>query len=201
MQLYYTHNLQPRVCVAMARYLNSPVEFIRADPMGVDKEAMRAINPNTLAPILVENHRSLWETDAVVCRLARLANSDIWPMDELEELIRWLSWSAHHLTLAGGTIYFWNIVAPQFTTERPDPKVMDEALDNYRQFARILDDTLATRTWLVGDKLSYADFRVATTLPFAEKARMPVEGLENLRKWHDRLMQIDAWRDPFNGLD
>ncbi len=32
-----------------------------------------------------------------------------------------------------------------------------------------------TKQWLVGGRLSYADFRVATSLPFAERAGLPVE--------------------------
>lgn len=201
MQLYYTHNLQPRVAVAMAKYLKAPVDFIRIDPMGADQESYRKLNPNTLAPTLVDGDYRLWETDAIICRLSRLAGSDLWPMDNLEEVIRWLSWSAHHFTRAGSTPYFWKVIAPTFTTDQCNPQEMAEALSDIRRFGKILDDTLATREWLVGGKLSYADFRVATTLPFAEKAELPIGEFKNVAAWHDRLMQIDAWRDPFAGLD
>jgi glutathione S-transferase len=63
----------------------------------------------------------------------------------------------------------------------------------------MLDDILADRVWLVGP--ADADFRVATALPFAEQARLPADGFSNIRRWHDRLMEIDAWRVPFEGLD
>ena len=118
MQLYYSQNLNPRVAVAVARHLESPVEFISANPRRPDLEdALRPINPNTLVPVLVENGRSLWETDAVACRLAALAKSDFWPTDErLAELMQWVSWSAHHFTRAGGVFYFEHIVRPQIFT-------------------------------------------------------------------------------------
>jgi glutathione S-transferase len=32
MKLYYSHNLNPRVAVAVARYLQSPLEYVRASP-------------------------------------------------------------------------------------------------------------------------------------------------------------------------
>jgi hypothetical protein len=32
MKLYYSRNLNPRVAVAVARYLKSPIEFIRVHP-------------------------------------------------------------------------------------------------------------------------------------------------------------------------
>ena len=59
---------------------------------------------------------------------------------------------------------------------------------------------LAERTWLVGDRLSYADFRVASALPFAARARLPLHQFTNVAGWHDRLNALDAWRDPFAGL-
>ena len=64
--------------------------------------------------------------------------------------------------------YWWNVVSPTFSSERPAPAVMDDALSDFRRFAAILEGRLADRQWLVGDGVSYADFRVATSLPFAE---------------------------------
>jgi glutathione S-transferase len=59
----------------------------------------RRINPNTPVPVLVEQRRTLWETDAIACRLSMLAVSDFWVTDEkAPEFQMWLSWSAHHFT-------------------------------------------------------------------------------------------------------
>ena len=52
--LYYTHNINPRVAVAVARHLNSPVDLVCYEPMGADREAFLPLNPNSLAPLLVE---------------------------------------------------------------------------------------------------------------------------------------------------
>src|SRR5579863_7370887 len=103
MRLYYSTNLNPRVAVAVARHLKSPVEFIRANPRDPSfEDAFRSINPNALVPVLVEGGKSLWETDAIACRLSQIAGSDFWPVgDSLPETVRWLSWSKHHLTAAG----------------------------------------------------------------------------------------------------
>ena len=60
---------------------------------------------------------------------------------------------------------------------------------------------LGLSRWLVGGRLSYADFRVATSLPFAGAASLPLDDFANVHKWHDRLLELDAWREPFAGLD
>jgi glutathione S-transferase len=202
-KLYYTHNLNPRVAVAVARHLGSPVEFIRASPRDPSQEeAFRPINPNTLCPVLVEEDRTFWETDAIACRLSNLANSDFWRSgDELPEMIMWVSWGTHHLTRAADPLYFDRVVRPSFSDVPGDAAQIAEGLRNFEKFAAILDETLADRDWLVGGRLSYADFRVATSLPFAGAASLPLDDFANVRNWHDRLLELDAWREPFAGLD
>ncbi|MEL1265454.1 glutathione S-transferase family protein [Pseudoxanthomonas putridarboris] len=198
--LYYSHNLNPRVAVAAARHLGAPVKFVRADPMGKDQQAFRAINPNTLVPVLVEETRTLWETDAIVMRLSALMDDAFWPPDRTEEVMQWVSWSAHHFTKAGGTFYFENIIVPRYFDRPADWKALEEAHEDLQRFGAVLDDHLAGRTWLVGEALTYADFRVASALPFAAEARLPLDGFRNIQAWYARIDAIDAWRDPFNGL-
>ena len=65
----------------------------------------------------------------------------------------------------------------------------------------VLDQMLTGRDWLVGDRLSYADFRVASALPFAAAAGLPLAEFPQVQRWHDQLLVIDAWRDPFAGLE
>ena len=202
MKLYYSQNLNPRVAVAVARYLKSPVEYVAASPRDPKhEEAFRPINPNTLVPVLVESERRLWETDAIACRLAEVAQSDFWPTGRLlPELIMWLSWSAHHFTRAGDMFYFQNIIRRRYSIGPEDTKGLADALNDFHRFAPVLDDILASRTWLMEDRLTYADFRVASVLPFAGKAKLPVKDYRNILKWHERLCEIDAWRAPFEGL-
>jgi len=202
-KLYYSTNLNPRVAVAVARHLKSPVEYIRASPRGPRYEdAFRPINPNTLVPVLVEGGKSLWETDAIACRLSQIAGSDFWPTGaSLPETIRWLSWSKHHLTAKGDAYYFENFIKPKYLGLPPDPRVVEEAADGFHRYAKVLDDILASRRWLIEDRLTYADFRTATIMPFAKQAKMPVEGYKHIGEWAGRLDEIDAWRAPFEGLN
>ncbi len=202
MKLYYTPNLNPRVAVAVARHLKSPVEYIRCSPRHPDQiESFRAINPNALAPILVEPERTLWETDAIACRLSAIAGSDFWRTgDEAPEMIMWVSWSTHHLNSAASPLYFDRLIRPSFSDVGAAPAVLDEALSDFRTHAAVLDAQLEGRTWLVGDRLSYADFRAATALPFADGAGLPLPEFPNVRRWHEQLWEIDAWRAPFDGL-
>jgi glutathione S-transferase len=202
MKLYYSRNLNPRVAVAVARYLKSPVEYVLASPRHpANVESFRAINPNALVPVLVEGSQTLWETDAIACRLSAISGSDFWRTDDqMPEMIKWISWSAYHLNVAAGELYFDRIVRPRIQFPAAAPSVLEDAMRNFRSHAAVLDGRLSGRTWLVGDHVSYADFRAATSLPFAEGAGLPLAEFAGVKRWHDRLWEIDAWRAPFDGL-
>ena len=203
MKLHYSKNSNPRLAVAVARHLKSPVEFIAAEPQHpAHKEAFKALNPNALVPVLEENGKTLWEADAIACRLSAIAQSDFWRLGDAQpEMIRWISWSTHHLNRAADPLYFFRVVWPTFMKAAPPQEKLDEGLKNFVQHAAVLNHTLADRKWLVDDHVSYADFRVATFLPFAEKAEIPIADFPNMLRWHNQLMELPAWRAPFDGLE
>jgi glutathione S-transferase len=200
MTLYYSDILSARRACAVAHYLKAPVEYVYLDLVRGDqrKPAYLAINPNGKVPTLVKGERIIWESDAVICQLSEDMGADLWPHDARQiEIMRWFSWNAQHLTRAGGELYFENIVKKRFGLGAPDPAVVAGQLAEFRYFAKVLNDHLAGREWIVGDGLTVADFSVAMTLPYAEEAQLPLEEFTNVRRWHDRLNEIEAWREPF----
>lgn len=89
------------------------------------------------------------------------------------------------------------IVKKRFGLGAPDPAVVEEALGEFRRWSGVLDAHLQDRIWLVGDSMTVADFSVAMVLPFAEEARLPLGEFANIRRWHDRLNEIESWLEPF----
>jgi glutathione S-transferase len=200
MKLYYSDILSSHRACAVARYVNAPVEYVYLDFAKGEhqKPAYLAINPNGKVPTLVKGERITWEADAVICRLSDDMGADLWPHDTRQmDIVRWFSWNAQHFTRAGGTLYFENIVKRRFGIGPPDADVVDEAIRDFRRWAAVLDGHLADRTWLVGDSITVADFSVAMVLPYADEAKLPLGDFANMRRWHDRLNEIESWRDPF----
>lgn len=200
MTLYYSDILSARRACAAARHLSAPVKYVYLDLMKGDqqKPGYLAINPNGKVPTLVKGERITWEADAVMCQISEDMGGDLWPHDERQiEITRWFSWNAQHFMRAGGALYFEYIVKRRFGIGAPDSAVVEEELGQFRRFAKVLDDHLKGRRWLIGGGLTVADFSVATTLPYAEQARLPLDEFANVRRWHDRLNDIEAWREPF----
>ena len=200
MKLYYWDTLNPRKACAVAKYLNSPVEFVPVDlGKGEHKRPeYLAINPNGAVPTLEDSGRTLWESAAIMCYLADEAESDLWPHDERQiEIIRWLSWDACEFGPQAGTFYFEHIIKPRYGLGDPDAAALERATDQFKRFAGVLNDHLKGRKYLVGNSLTVADFAVAVSLPYADEAGIPLDGFPEIQRWHARLNQLEAWRQPF----
>jgi glutathione S-transferase len=201
MKLYYFETLNPRKACAVARYLGSPVEFVHVD-LGKGENRTPdylAINPNGKVPALVDGDLKLWEANAIMCHLAAFDGSDLWPQKAPQqvEVMRWLSWNADHFTRHAGALYFQHIIKPRFGLGDVDPAAVEEASGWVRKFGAVLDDHLNGRKYLVADTLSVADFAVAITLPYAQQTHLPLDGFTHIERWHDRLNELPAWREPF----
>ncbi|MGK9200597.1 MULTISPECIES: glutathione S-transferase family protein [Sinorhizobium] len=203
MKLFYSRNPNPRLAVAVARHLAAEVEFEFASPFAPGQaERFRPLNPNLSLPILVEAGKSLWEADAIACRLSRKVQSDFWRMgDDEPDMVRWISWGKENFVRACDMVQFERGTKQRYGLGPIDQQLVEEGLSRFRTAAAILDMELSGRIWLVGDAVSHADFRMASFLPFNDAARLPLGDYPNICRWNDRLQEIDAWRDPFRGLD
>jgi glutathione S-transferase len=202
MTLYFSRNFNPRLAVATARYLDAPVTYEFAAPLGPgQQERFRRLNPNLRVPILVEGEASLWEADAIACRLSRLVGSDFWRQGEDQpDMIRWLSWAARHFVVACDKVHFERITKRRYGLGPTREDTIGEGLAEFGATAAILEAHLAGRRWLLGDAISYADFRMGCVLPDGNPADLPVGDYPELSRWNAQLEAIEAWRDPFAGL-
>jgi glutathione S-transferase len=203
MKLFFSRNPNPRLAVAVARHVHANVEFEFASPFASGQaEKFRPLNPNLSLPILVDSGQSLWEADAIACRLSRDMHSDLWRTgDDEPEMIRWLSWGKENFVRACDIVHFERGTKQRYGLGAIDRARVENGLARFRTAAAILDSELSRRTWLAGDRVSYADFRMASFLPFNDVAQLPLDEYPVVLRWYRQLEEIDAWRDPFRGLD
>lgn len=202
MKLYFSRNPNPRLAVATARFLKAEVELAFATPQAAGERARyEALNPNLLLPILEHPGRPLWETDAIACYLSRQTGSSFWRRDDDEpEMIRWVSWGKENFVRACDMVHWERGTKLRYGIGRCDEAMVEEGLKAFHKAAGILEAELSGRAWLVGDTVSFADFRMATFLPFNDAARLPIGDYPALTRWAGQLDEIEAWRDPFRGL-
>ncbi|MEW6640835.1 MAG: glutathione S-transferase family protein [Pseudomonadota bacterium] len=201
MKLFYAETFNNRKACAVARYLELPVTYVHVD-LGKGEQRspeFLAINPNGRVPALVDGDMTLWESDAIMCHLARKAGSELWPNDGAQqiEVMRWLSWNAQHFSRHTGTLYFEYLIKPHIGMGPTDTATVEEATHFFRRNAAVLDAHLRDRSAVAGDDLTVADFALATGLPYAEAAHIPLAEFPNIARWHAGLAALPAWRDPY----
>jgi glutathione S-transferase len=203
MKLFFSRNPNPRLALAVARYVDANVEFEFAAPFAPGQaEKFRPLNPNLSVPILVDSGTSLWEADAIACRLSRDTHSDLWRTgDDEPDMIRWVSWGKENFVRACDIVHFERGTKQRYRLGALDQAQVDDGLARFRTAAAILDSALSERKWLLGERVSYADFRMASFLPFNDAARLPLDEYPVVHRWYRQLEDIAAWRDPFQGLE
>ncbi|MBW8847997.1 MAG: glutathione S-transferase family protein [Burkholderiales bacterium] len=201
--LHFSRNPNPRLAVAAARHLNAPVVYEFAAPLAPGQaDKYRHLNPSLRLPILAEAGGSLFEADAIACRLSQLVGSEFWRTGaELPDMIRWVSWSRDNFMQACDMVHFERGTKLRYSLGALDEDLVARGLARFHDCAAILDAHLSGRDWLLASGLSYADFRMAVFLPFNDVARLPLADYPALAAWHARLMALPAWADPFEGLD
>jgi glutathione S-transferase len=204
MKLYFSRNYNPRLAVATARYLEIPLQFEFASPFDPQHiQHFRTLNPNHRLPILVEDDgTSVWEADAIACRLSQLAGSSFWRTGAAQSrMIQWLSWANGDFVAGCDKIHFERVTRQRYGLGPIRPHYVEDGLALFNEAAAVLDAHLAQQDWVLEDSISYVDFRMACVLPFADLAGLPLADYSNIARWFERLCQIEAWRDPFLDLE
>jgi glutathione S-transferase len=187
----------------VARFLNAPVTLEWASPFDpAHSEKFRALNPTQLIPILVEHGTSLWEADAIACRLSMMVGSNFWRMDaELPDMIRWISWGKPNFVHGCDMVSFELGTKQRYGIGPIDQGEIKKGLKLFHKSAELLDAHLQGREFLLASGLSYADFRMATFLPFNDVMKLPLSDYANISRWNKTLETLPAWADPFKGLN
>jgi glutathione S-transferase len=154
---------------------------------GNDTPEYLAKNPNGLVPVLEEDGFVLYESNAIVRYLAgRDAPGSLWPQDlrERADVDRWMEWQSTSFTPAMWAA-FWQLV--RTAPGNRDPAAVEASRAKTEKCAAILDDHLARRRYVTGDRFTAADIVVGCAahrwlhLPLERVAR------PHLERWYADL--------------
>lgn len=72
---------------------------------------------------------------------------------------------------------------------------------NLSRFAAVLNYSLKGKTWVLGNRLTLADFSIGGLLPTAERLELPVGRFPEICRWYEGLASLPAWRDALAAED
>jgi glutathione S-transferase len=164
-----------------------------------------ALNPNKKMPTLEDDGFVLWESNAILSYMAaKRPDSRLWPSDPRSQadVLRWLAWeSAHWDAESIGMISYEKASKAVLGLGPADPAFIARGEQNFRRFAAVLDDSLKGKTWLVGERLTIADFSVGGLVPSAERMRLPVGDFPQIVRWYKGLAALPAWQEALAAGD
>jgi len=193
--------------VAVRNYLGidcdlQPIDLSRGDQLAPEYVAL---NLNRKVPTLEDDGFALWGSNAILFYLAgKRPESGLWPADlrGQADVVRWLAWeSAHWDAESCGMVAFEKSSRSVLGLGLPDAAFIARGEQNFGRFAAVLDQHLQGNTWLIGSRLTIADFSVGALVPTARRLALPVERFSNLVRWYEALAELPAWRDALAAKD
>ena len=162
---------------------------------GLDTPDYGELNPNRRVPTIRDGNVVVWESNACVRYLAaRYGAGDLWPEDPPARAgaDMWMDWQLSTL-LPDMMVVFWGLI--RTPEEQRDHAAIKAAAERLGGLWRMLDDRLATREFVAGNRLTMGDIPVGAAcyryygLPI-ERPRLP-----HLEAWYGRLKQRAPYRE------
>ena len=187
MKLYYFPGACPLASHIVLEWIGKPYETVRLTREQTKEADYLALNPTGAVPTLVDGDFVLTQSAAILNYLAELSPEAGLLGDtprERAETHRWLGLfnSDLHKT-------FSLVFGPTYYTggdETAGKVVAGKAAEKLQSLFAITDARLRGRDWLTG-KRSVADAYLFVLLLWADAKKIPLEGLDELRKFQARL--------------
>jgi glutathione S-transferase len=144
-----------------------------------------AMNPSGRVPVLqLEDGRTLAESNAI---LAYLADGTAYlPNDPFEraKVHQWLNFEQEQVESVIGALRHWTLTGK---LARRLPALVEMKRNGSLHTLRILEEQLATRPFIAGERYTIADMSVFAYASRAEEAGLPLAPYPQLRAWIARV--------------
>jgi glutathione S-transferase len=153
------------------------------------------LNPHGLSPVMVDGDFVLYESAAINLYLAEKAGGDLAgrTTEERFQILQWMFWSGEQWRVFA-TITFDEVLGKKFIGQFADETIVKLAADKIHTAAAVLDAHLAKHDYIVGDRLTLADFDIAGPFSQNERTKIPLNDFPNLVAWQQRLLtNVASW--------
>jgi glutathione S-transferase len=155
--------------------------------------AYRSINVMGEVPVLEHGELRLAQSGVILDYLAETLGR-FGPADAAErrEVLRWLLFDNHKLTSYTATCRFMRTFAKD-----PDPAVQAEFRRRAETAWSILNEHLAGRRYVVGDRLTIADLSLCGYLYWPDEIGVDWNVYPSIRDWLERIRSEPRWVHPY----
>jgi len=141
------------------------------------------LNPNGHVPTIDDDGFVLYESMAINLYLAQKhADKGLWPADLKSQAICY-QWSFWGMMECEGLLLQALQHRVLLPADRRNEDKAVQAIENLQKPFKVINDYLAGRTALVGDKFSVADLNVAAIMNWSKGAKVDLAAHPNLMNW------------------
>lgn len=183
---------------AVISHLGLPVEIRHHDLFKGELQlpAYVALNANAKAPTLVDGDFTLWETTAIMQYLCEKAgDTSLFPRSPRSraDITRWQCWEGLYFNAALGTLAFETVAKAKRNVGPPDAVLIEQAQTALARFAPVLNGHLVGRKYLVDERLTLADYSMATFEPYESNVPFDFAPFHHIHSYFDRMRQSEHW--------
>ncbi len=151
-------------------------------PLHTKSPAFLKINPNGHIPSIEDGGLVLHESLAINLYLAKKHGGPLAPANLAEDgqMGMWAIWAMTEVEPHSIQVLYHRVAKP--VAER-DPAIAQAAVDALRAPFAALDQHLANRDWLVGDRFTVADINVSEVVRYALPAPELFEAAPRVKRW------------------
>jgi glutathione S-transferase len=178
----------------MLEEIGEPYELIEKSTRPDDLQTAEylKLNPNARIPTLVDGDVVLWESMAINLYLAQKYAGPMQCGPEVLGLAaQWSFWAMLELEALLLDLLIHRALLPEFSRD-PSYAERDELL--LQKPLTVLNNSLALRQFLAGDRFTVADLNVASILVWAKMAQLSLTAQPETARWLDACLARPAYR-------
>lgn len=180
----------------MLKELELPYEYvpINAHNGGTHTPEFLKLNPNGRVPVLDDNGFLLFESMAINLYLARTYGGAMAGRDPREAALieQWTFWVVTEIEKP----LLWAAVNHKlFAPEQRNAEEAAAALKKLSRPFKVLEQQVAQRPYLVGDRFTAADLNVSTVLTLVPLCGIDISAYPAMAQWMERCLERPAAED------
>jgi glutathione S-transferase len=172
------------------------VPYDRTDAGGafgiVNSPEYKAMNPNSIVPVIDDDGFILWESNAITRYLAaKHGAGTLWPSDlrVRADADRWMDWQCTEYS-PRMRLAFWNLI--RTPKEKQDPAAIEESRAGSEAMTAILEAALNGRRFIAGDTFTMGDIPIGVAVHRWLGLPIRREGRPALEAYYARIMARPA---------
>ena len=156
-----------------------------------------AINPNGHVPVLVDGELVIWESLAINLYLAEKHGGTLAAANlaEKAEFLKWSFWVVTECERDALTVLMHGMVMP---AEMRKPELFKQAVGALRKPLAVLDQHLANRIHMVGERFTTLDINLASILNWIRPAPVLLSEFTHVARWLSACIERPCFKAAQN---